>query len=384
MENYGKYPFPLTPEQEERATRLHEQATIVDLLYWGPVGPDGYPEDMERALHSELDKYHNPLRTGITALRLPVQPAIDGKANEYFDWWKQSGVTAGTRSVELATAELAIRSFGDIQAQLDHLPNTVKVLHAEDIRRAKATGKQAMIINTQLIGGPGPNLLGNLAGYHDLGLRMLMLTYNTMTVIGSGCTERTDAGISRYGANVIAEMNRLGMIVDTAHCGHQTTLDACRLSTKPVVASHTVAKAVYAHARGKSDEELHALADTGGVIGVAVVPAFLGSGADSTINDMLDHLDHIVSAVGWEHVALGTDHPNALPVSGLGPVLSEAVSHAFRPEDNLDTTWRTAGFADYRDYPNITRGLVHRGYGDEQIKGILGGNALRVIADVCG
>jgi membrane dipeptidase len=214
---------------------------------------------------------------------------------------------------------------------------------------------------------------------------MIQLTYNYMTPIGAGCTERTDAGLSNFGAKVVARMNTLGMIVDVAHCSRQVTMDACALSATPVIASHTFAQEVYAHDRGKSDEELKAISGTGGVIGVVTVPFFLGPGEGVNMEAMMDHIDHIVNLVGWEHVGIGTDWPIPMPKSLLRDVYSLLVSEVgFREEHKIDTTTNLIGFDDYRDFPNITRGLVKRGYGDEQIKGILGANFLRVFEEVCG
>src|SRR3546814_7303762 len=120
-----------------------------------------------------------------------------------------------------------------------------------------------------------------------------MRTYNSMTTGGVGCTERVDAVLSLHGVNVVDRCNSIGIIVDTSHCGHDTTLDACRVSRKPVTANHTAAKAVFDHARGKSDDCLKAIADTGGVIGIVAVPAFLTDQPDPTISIMLDHIDYV-------------------------------------------------------------------------------------------
>jgi membrane dipeptidase len=153
----------------------------------------------------------------------------------------------------------------------------------------------------------------------------------------------------------------------------------------PVNANHTAAQGVYFHARGKSDDALRAIAATGGVIGVVAVPAFLTSHAAPSIEHMLDHIDYIVSLVGWQHVAIGTDWPLQAPVRLLRAILStENKAVGFRDEDRLDVTRRLAGLDDCRDLPNITRGLVKRGYSDEQIRGILGENALRVFGEICG
>jgi membrane dipeptidase len=144
------------------------------------------------------------------------------------------------------------------------------------------------------------------------------------------------------------------------------------------------------HARGKSDEEFKAVADSGGVIGIVTVPFFLAppptAGKKITIESMFDHIDYVANLVGWEHVAIGTDWPMAMSKTFLMErFLPWAYKAGFRKEDRVDEMRdNLVGFDDYRDFPNITRGLVKRGYSDEQIKGILGENFLRVFKEICG
>jgi membrane dipeptidase len=268
-------------------------------------------------------------------------------------------------------------------AWIDRLPWIRRVTRAREIREAKLQGVLAVYGNCQPTYGL-PRELEAIDRAYEKGLRVLMLTYNRMDYVGAGCTERVDAGLSRFGLQVVERCNRLGIIVDTSHCGPQTTLDACRFSAAPVLANHTSASAHFAHARGKSDAELEAIASTGGVVGIVAVPFFLASGTP-TIDAMLDHIDYVARRVGWRHVGIGTDWP----LQSTEPLLRETVGGllaeiGFRPEDQIDVTQTLIGFKDYRDFPNITRGLVKRGYSDEQIGGILGENFLRVFAQVCG
>ena len=145
---------------------------------------------------------------------------------------------------------------------------------------------------------------------------------------------------------------------------------------------------MFHHARGKTDEALKAIAETGGVIGVLCVPAFVTDAATPTIEHMLDHVDYIANLVGWQHVGIGTDWPNTAHEEVLRSILDPTAAAnkdlGFREEDRLDVTVNLVGFDDVRDFPNITRGLVKRGYSDERVRGILGENALRVFSDVCG
>jgi membrane dipeptidase len=179
-------------------------------------------------------------------------------------------------------------------------------------------------------------------------------------------------------------MDEMGIIVDTAHSGKQTTLDCCRVSRRPVIASHALAAAVQPHDRAKSDEEIRAIASTGGVIGIVAVPFFLSDGVDVTVEAMLDHIDHIASLVGPEHVAIGSDWPMQQSKASLLRLRAIEERIGFRPEHRIDWPVNLVGLDDYRDFPNLTRGLVSRGHSDEAIRGILGENFLRVFAAVCG
>jgi membrane dipeptidase len=383
---FGDYDFGLTPYEEARASKLHAESIICDMLYWGPIGYLSYTQNMEDELHDLFEANRNPAWINFVAYYQAQNKAIHDKLPEFKQCWDASGVTAGCRKVEFSSWEFFAAGFGWHIAMFDKLPWIIKALTADDIRRAKADGKHAVWINAQLSTGICSNFLDLLDPAYNLGLRMVQLTYNTMNLIGAGCTERTDAGLSIYGAEVIAKMNDLGIIVDTGHCGRQTTLDACELSNAPVVASHTGARGISNVARTKTDEEIKAIARTGGVIGVYTVPFFLSSVKKANIENMLDHIDYIVNAVGWEHTGIGTDWPLSMPKSiQKRSMLPWALKAGHRAEDGVNEVRvleNLKGFDDYRDFPNITRGLVKRGYKDNEIKGILGENFLRVAQQV--
>ncbi|MGH7858728.1 MAG: dipeptidase [Candidatus Binatia bacterium] len=172
---------------------------------------------------------------------------------------------------------------------------------------------------------------------------------------------------------------------DTSHCGRKTTFDACEISDAPVIANHTSARGVYDHARGKSDAEIEAIASTGGLVGIVTVPCFLSPEPAPTVEAVLDHIDHVVKLVGPAHVGIGTDWPMQAPDSVLHATLGAMVDEiGFRPEDRISVVDALAGFYDHRDMPNITRGLVKRGYSDEEIAMVLGQSFLRVVERVCG
>jgi len=384
MAEHGAFDFGLNDAQEERAARLHRDSLIIDILYQGPIGPDTYPENLSDELRDHWKLTGDRISTIGEAIMLPIRRAAEGRSDLFRELWFESGLTAGNREVEICDLQQFSETLSIAQYQFDRCDWMVKAITADDFRRAKREGKAAGFVSTQLSYGPFPNLDVLRAAY-QLGLRMLQLTYNSQTSIACGCTDRTNAGVSNFGRHAIELMNELGIIVDTGHCGRQTTLDACELSSQPVVASHTAVEAIGRHDRGKSDEEITALAATGGVIGLVTVPFFLKPTPGADMNDFLDHVDHVAGLVGPEHVAIGTDWPMQLPAWVLTDLFAPLVSQlGFREEHRIDVMATLAGFSDYRDFPNITRGLVSRGYSDDEIAGILGLNFLRVFEAVCG
>ncbi|WP_329477666.1 dipeptidase [Kribbella sp. NBC_01484] len=384
-EQFGTFDFGLDEAQEERAARLHRECVIVDVLFQGPVGYRVFDDEMNKELQARLKETHDTLGTFSYGLEAPIRRAFAGRMDEVKDHWDASGITCGNRQVEMSDVRhIRERSFAFVQKQFDYFPWLTKALTAGDIRRAHETGTHAGLMSSQVMLGPWRDL-DALAWAHDSGLRMCQLTYNNMTAVGVGSTERTDAGLSAFGVDSVKAMNELGIIVDTGHVGRMTTLDACEVSEAPVVASHTAAQGVFNHARGKSDEELRALAATGGLIGIVTVPFFLGAGPSVTINAMLDHVEYVADVAGVDHVAIGTDWPMQLPQWMLSDLLQPIFAETgFRPEDKLVATQQLAGFDDYRDFPNITRGLVGRGWSDEDIAKVLGENFVRVMGAVCG
>ncbi len=382
---YGHFDFGLTEEQESRAKRLHADSLIIDMLHPGIFSPSSYPDALQAELKKGWETERNPHVTIWGGLTMPGRLCADGKLDLYRERWLGCGLTGANREVEMYNLTSFAGCFSTFQYEFDRCDWMIKALKAEDFRRAKRLGKAAGYISTQLGNGPFPDLSILRAG-HDLGLRMVMLTYNNQSSIGAGCTERSDAGVSHFGRQAIELMNKLGIIVDTGHCGRRTTLDACELSSKPIVASHTAAKALCPHDRGKTDEEFKAIAATGGVIGLVTVPFFLSESSGADMNVFLDHVEHVVNLVGAQHVGIGTDWPLQLPMWLLEDVFVPIAtgSWGFRKEHRIDAKATLKGFSDYMDLPNITRGLVARGYSDSDVRGILGGNFLRVFEQVCG
>ncbi len=387
---FGRFDFGLTALEEARATELHQDSIVFDMLsmHAGSNIFDEYPEELQKDFKARMAAAGSRAEMLAEAVYWPFEMAYLGKSEVIREWLQGSGLTCGTYDVDIVAHsgpnpltcswEEMIRRYAD-------LPWLRFVTTAGEIRSAKRDGVLAVYANFQPV-IPAPRDLSAVDTAYAKGLRSFMLTYNRMDHIGVGCTERVDAGLSMFGVDVVRHCNEIGMMVDVSHCGPLTTLDACRHSNKPVNANHTAACGVYVHARGKSNEALRAIADTGGVIGIVAVPFFLSGEASPTIENMLDHIDYVADLVGWQHVAIGTDWPWPIPNEVLATVLNEEYNKdaGFRKQDGVNRSQRLTGFNDCRDLPNITRGLVKRGYCDEKIRGILGENALRVFEDVCG
>ncbi|MFI6289678.1 dipeptidase [Streptomyces sp. NPDC051018] len=383
MHSYGTYPFGLTGDQEARAGRLHRDSVVCDLLFQGPCSPDVWTGE----LIAEIDALGSDDLYSVAFFL--KERAIAGRYPEYKELFDASGVTTAVTGGYVLKDKASVLDAAHLLArELEAFPWLRRARTAADIRAAHAAGEQAVwgLVQTNML---GPGDLDLIDAAHALGvLHTLDCAYNVMNFIGAGCTERYDPGLSHFGQRFVRRCNDVGVIVDTAHTGRRTTLDVCEVSTAPVIATHTSAEAVYRHDRAKSDDEIRAIAATGGVIGVYAVPFFLASpdAANPTIELVLDHMEHISALVGPEHVAIGTDWPLALPYHVQEAAFSNKLEEfGFRPEHQIDKVTRTLdGFRDYRDMINITRGLVARNWTDEQIRGVLGENFLRVFEAVNG
>lgn len=271
-----------------------------------------------------------------------------------------------------------------------------KALTPEDVARAKKAGRVCLAFTTN--GVPlrqawesTRDELRLVKLFQQLGVQMMHLTYNRRNPLGDGCGEPNDGGLSDFGRIAIAELNRLGVIVDTAHSGWRTSAEAARASIRPVVASHTACAALHKHYRGKPDEVIKAICESGGLIGICCIPKFLGGKGD--ISALLDHLDYAIKKFGARHVAIGTDiayasryvkteqekigkRPDGRSLSLSGP----RWGHLW-PEFSFRTTAEAVQSLAWTNWPLFTVGLVQRGHSDDTIRAVLGENMLRVWHD---
>ncbi len=266
----------------------------------------------------------------------------------------------------------------------------LKAANPEEVVAAKAAGKLCLYFTTN--GVPLPqewrttrDELRMIKVFQQLGVRMMHVTYNRRNPIGDGAGEPNDGGLSDFGRQVVGELNRRGVIADVAHSGWRTSLEAAKASARPMVASHTTCGGVYRHFRGKPDEVIKAICDTGGLVGICCIPRFLGGRGD--ISAFLDHIDYAVKKFGADHVAVGPDisytsrHDATARAKinwGTRRPRSAERWEGLWPRDEFTTTPQAIQSLAWTNWPLFTVGLVQRGHSDETIRKILGENVLRV------
>jgi len=322
----------LTEEQERRALRIQSECIVIDALNASIMDED-YLEKMRRG--------------GVTATNYTV--AMDQNLSE------------------------TVKRIADLYRIIGKSQAAVLIEKAADIHQAKQAGKTGIILGFQNV----PPLEGDLRlldVYRRLGVRIIQLSYHFKNICGDGCMEPSNSGLSLFGRQLVQRMNEQGMVVDLAHVGEQTEREAIEVSSHPVIASHSNCHARLPVPQNKTDDMLRALASKGGVIGITGFPRLLEP--DPTVDTLLDHIDHVVQLVGVDHVGIGMDFAEGW---------TDSPSHRKKliEIDGRIYDW-PKGFASVLEFPNITRGLVGRGYSEVDIGKILGGNFLRVFQEVIG
>jgi membrane dipeptidase len=306
---------------------------------------------------------------------------------------RASGVTAVNLTVNEPgngpeRFEKAIAAIASYEHELTAHPDVfLKVLSARDLSLAKSTGRMGLIFGAEdssMLDGD----LKRLAIFYDLGLRVCQLTYNRQNVMGSGCLEPSDGGLSTLGHECVAEMNRLHLLVDVSHASPRTMSDTIAASTAPVAISHTGCRALADLPRNTSDKELKAVADRGGVAGIYFMP-FLRSAGQPHSEDVIRHLEHAVNICGEDHVGLGTDGN----VSGIElndtykKLLRKFVEERIKagiaaPGESADVFNLVPEYNDPRRFKTLADDLASRGWTSGRIEKILGNNFARLFGDV--
>ena len=318
----------------------------------------------------------------------------------YFDDMLTGGVTAS--NVTAVYPSLGARFEYGIRQLISHnrlvkrcQEKAILALTVEDIVEAKKTNKAAIILGPQTGDIVGQEI-ENLTVLHELGMRILQITYNTRNYIGDGCIEKTDSGLSNFGREVISEMNRLGILIDLSHVGDKSTLESIELSKDPVAFTHANPRSIvpkidgynvtykmsreeYARRRGRSDEQIKAMAEKGGVIGTCILGDLIKKEGQAmpTIDDYIDQIDYVSNLVGVDYIAFASDIDYNISTRRLE-------YYGKHPDIKDDHYPAEFGHGRLAYMPNVTKGLVSRGYSDKEIEKILGGNFLRVFRKVWG
>jgi membrane dipeptidase len=258
---------------------------------------------------------------------------------------------------------------------------------AADILRAKRERKHAMVYLFQ-DGYPLERDLSRVRLFHGLGVRVIQLTHNTRNLLGDGYVDRVNGGLSDLGHDAVAVMNDTGVLVDLSHCGEQTTLDAIRHSRRPCAFTHAGCRALLGTERNKTDAQIRALADKGGVIGIFHMSCWLTDRTPASVEDVLDHIDHAVKVAGVEHVGFGSDGP----MRGVQRMAEELAGHVQFSRSRSTrviytrppTQVRIPELNGARRLLVLAEGLSRRGYPSADVEKIVGGNFYRLLREVVG
>ena len=265
-----------------------------------------------------------------------------------------------------------------------HSDLIMPVKNAGDIRLAKTLGKVGIMFGAQNC-SPVEDDIGMVEIMRELNLMIMQLTYNNQSLLASGCYEAVDSGVTRFGRQVIAEMNRVGMVIDMSHSAERSTLETIELSQRPIVISHANPNSFHAAKRNKSDTVLKSLAQSGGLLGFSLYPFHLKHGSDCSLNDFCDMVANTADLMVIGHIGIGTDLCQDQPLSILEWMRngrwSKEMDYGEGSKANADWPRPLSWFRDSRDFPNITKGLQERGFNDQDVAKVMGLNWLNFLDD---
>jgi membrane dipeptidase len=270
-------------------------------------------------------------------------------------------------------AHCALQMIDCICMEIAENPDQLALVHsAAEIRKAKKDGKRSFMLCMEGAEALDTDL-SLLRNFYRLGVRIIELTWHQKNLVADGCGEPSGSGLSNFGFELVKEMNRIGMVIDISHSSEAAFWDTLRLSQVPILASHSNAKAICNHPRNLGDDQIKALAKKGGIMGMNFLGQFVRD-QDPTVEDILNHIDHIVNLVGAQHIGLGPDWIDYAP---------HLILDCLDPKDYLSKrtpiTIYAKGLEIEEELPNLTIGLLTRGYSEGDIRNILGGNFLRFL-----
>ncbi len=299
---------------------------------------------------------------------------------------ERSGYTGIQTTLPSNDFPTAMRALAEWRRRIRENPDRLLLAtRAAHVEQAKAEGKMAVVFgfqNATMLEGD----LRNLDPLHELGTRCVQLTYNSQNRLGSGCTERVDGGLSDFGVEVVHRLNELGIVVDLSHCGRKTSMDGIEVSMRPPAFTHTFCEAIYNdHPRAKTDAQIQAMSDKGGITGIASLGYFVGPDPDASLDDYVNHILHAVDVGGIEHVGVSTDHA----IRGLRSWATrenwyEPRLRFFKPSYRVRWPPFIEGLDEPERFRNVAHALDRRGVSEVDIARILGGNWLRYFGEIFG
>jgi membrane dipeptidase len=299
-----------------------------------------------------------------------------------FEDMRKGGLTAANCTVSVwedfqKTVDNIVAMNNLIEANSDLV---MKVKTTADIFKAKELGKTGLMMGFQNAHA-FEDQVGYVQVFKDLGVGVVQMCYNTQNLVGTGCYER-DGGLSGFGHEIVAEMNRVGIMCDLSHVGSRTSEEVILASKKPVCYSHCLPSGLKDHPRNKSDAELKFIADHGGFIGVTMFAPFLKNGINSSIDDYVEAIAYIVNIAGIDQVGIGTDF-----TQGHGYEFFEWLTHDKGYARRLTSFGKIVnpeGIRTVGEFPNLTEALLKHGFSATDVARIMGGNWVRVLKDVWG
>jgi membrane dipeptidase len=263
----------------------------------------------------------------------------------------------------------------------EHADLITQVFTTADIHRAKAEGRTGIILGWQNLSGI-EDRLDYLGLFKALGVGVMQIAYNTQNWVGTGCYEKHDGGLSEFGHEVIAEMNRLGILCDLSHVGPKTSEDVIRASRQPVAYTHCLPAGLKAHPRNKTDAQLRAIAERGGFVGVTMFPPFLRRGTQSTVDDYVEAIEYVLNLVGESQVGIGTDF-----TQGWGPEFFDWITRdkgRARKLTEFGEILNPEGIRTIGEFPNLTAAMQRRGWSEARIRRVMGENWIALLREVWG
>lgn len=303
---------------------------------------------------------------------------------------RASGITAvnltiGGRNPEEVFSVMA-RWERDLRAHPDVL---IKIEKASDLQLARSSRRLGLIYGFQDTVAITPDL-ARVALYHAFGLRIVQLTYNVRNAVGDGCLQPENGGLSPLGRELVGELNARRVIVDLAHCGQRTTAEGIAASKAPVAISHSACRAIVDVPRSKRDEELKAMADKGGVVGIYLMP-FLAAKGQPTSDDLVRHIEHAVKVCGEDHVGIGSDlsiTPHEVDAEYMRVhrtfVEGRMKAGIAAPGEDPEVPMFVTDLNTPRRMELIADKLLARGHSEGRVEKIIGANFARLATEVWG